>query len=93
METDRRSVVDETLNRPSLLADEACQKARAQAFEEAVSLALFASAWLQHSLRDPRASSAARVVAHLLAACSNRPAIQGPDAFAVARQVLEEECA
>ena len=65
--------------------------ARAQAMEEAVSLALFASAWLQHSKKDPRASRGARTVAQLLAACSGQPAMRGPDCFAAARRFLEEE--
>lgn len=68
-----------------------CLEARAQAFEETVSVALFASAWLQHSWKDPRASQTARLIARLLAACSSQPALEGPDLFAAARRFLEEE--
>ena len=71
--------------------DYSCLEARAQAFEEAVSLALFTSAWLQHTRKDSRASQAARLIARLMAACSSRPALQGPDSFAAARRFLEEE--
>ena len=72
-------------------ADLRSQQARAQAYEEAVSLALFASAWMQHTGRDARASRGARQVARLLAAASGQPSLQGPDAFAAARRMLEEE--
>jgi hypothetical protein len=71
--------------------DYPCLEARAQALEEAVSLALFASAWLQHSQKDPRASKGARMVAHLLAACSGETIIHGPEAFAKARRFLESD--
>lgn len=72
-------------------SDYSCLEARAQAFEEAVSMALFASAWLQHRRKDARASQSARLIARLLASCSNQPTLQGPDAFAAARQFLEDE--
>lgn len=71
--------------------DERGLRARVAALEEAVSLALFASAWLQHAGKDPHASNGARVVAKLLAACSGQPSLQGPDAFAAARRFLEDE--
>jgi hypothetical protein len=66
-------------------------EARAQAFEEAVSLALFTSAWLQHSRKDPRASQIARMIARLLAASSAKPSHQGSDSFAAARNFLGQE--
>ena len=72
-------------------AEERGLRARVEALEEAVSLALFASAWLQHARRDPGASGGARVVARLLAACSGQPSLHGPDTFAAARRFLEEE--
>lgn len=70
--------------------DYSCLEARAQAFEEAVSMALLAAAWLQHSKKDPRASEGAQAVARLLAACSGQPLLHGPDSFAAARRFLEE---
>lgn len=76
---------------PASSAEERGLRSRIAALEEAVSLALFASAWLQHSRKDPRASAGARAVARLLAACSGQPVLQGPDTFAAARRFLEEE--
>ncbi len=76
-----------------LSAEEQRLRARLAALEEAVSLALFASAWLQHAHRDPAASGGARMVAKLLAACSGQPTLRGPDSFAAARRFLEDEYA
>jgi len=76
---------------PALDPDYPFLEARAQALEEAISLALFTSAWLQHSRKDPQASKGARMVAHLLAASSGETRIHGPDAFAKARRFLEGE--
>lgn len=75
---------------PARTRDYSCLEARAQAFEEAVSMALFAAAWLQHSRKDPRASEGAQTVARLLAACCRQPLLQGPDSFAAARRFLAE---
>lgn len=74
---------------PATPMSESCLQARAQAYEEAVSLALYAAAWMEHTAKDARGSAGARKVAHVLAASAGRNALHGPDAFAEARRMLE----
>jgi hypothetical protein len=92
MEREDRLGTNETIDfsRPVGPLDERCLQARTQAFEEAVAMALFASAWLQHSRQDAQASRTAKLIARLLAATTGSASLHGFEPFAAARKFLED---